>query len=98
MSRHTLPRRTLLRGFLGGAAIALPLPRLAGMLNSNGTAYANGTPLKPRYLTWFFGNGIDAAQWVPAATGTGATLAGAIEIFPALGISLFRVKTAPVLP
>ena len=75
MSRHTLPRRTLLRGFLGGAAIALPLPRLAGMLNSNGTAYANGTPLKPRYLTWFFGNGIDAAQWVPAATGTGAAWA-----------------------
>ena len=29
---------------------------------------------------------------------TGATVAGAIEIFPALGISLYRVKTAPALP
>jgi hypothetical protein len=29
---------------------------------------------------------------------TGATLTGAIEVFPALGISLFRVKIAPALP
>ncbi|MBK8476168.1 MAG: HEAT repeat domain-containing protein [Opitutaceae bacterium] len=29
---------------------------------------------------------------------TGATVAGAIEIFPSLGISLFRVKTARALP
>ncbi len=70
--RHKmLPRRTVLRGLLGGAAIALPLPRLAGMLNGNGTAYADGTRLKPRFLTWFFGNGADPSQWVPAATGVG---------------------------
>ncbi len=29
---------------------------------------------------------------------SGATLTGAIEIFPSLGISLFRVKTTPALP
>ncbi|HEY0138546.1 MAG TPA: DUF1552 domain-containing protein, partial [Nannocystis sp.] len=66
-----LPRRTVLRGLIGGAAISLPLPRLAGMLNGNGTAYADGTRLKPRFLTWFFGNGADPSQWVPAATGVG---------------------------
>ncbi len=73
MSRFVLPRRTVLRGLLGaGVSIALPLPRLMGMLNGNGTAYADGTPLKPRFLTWFFGNGIDPAHWVPTATGTGS--------------------------
>ena len=35
------------------------------MLNGNGTAYADGTRLKPRFLTWFFGNGVDRPQWVP---------------------------------
>lgn len=105
MSRVMLPRRTLLRGFLGGAAIALPLPRLAGMLNSNGTAYANGAPLKPRYLTWFFGNGIDAAQWVPAATGTGdawaitPSLAPLAEFKPWLSVlSGYAVKVPHLLP
>ncbi|MDC0672485.1 DUF1552 domain-containing protein [Nannocystis radixulma] len=71
MSRP-IPRRTVLRGMLAGVAVALPLPRLAGMLDGNGTAYADGTPLLPRYLTWFFGNGIDPALWVPAAVGQGA--------------------------
>jgi len=72
MSRHVLPRRTLLRGFLaGGAAVALPLPRLGGMLNGNGTAYADDAPLHPRFMTWFFGNGIHLPAWVPPATGKG---------------------------
>jgi hypothetical protein len=71
MTRKMLPRRTLLRGMLAGTAIGLPLPRLAGMLNGNGTAYADGSPLRPRFLTWFFGNGADPAMWVPAATGIG---------------------------
>ena len=71
-TRHKmLPRRTVLRGLLGGTAIAIPLPRLIGMLNGNGTAYADGNPLMPRFLTWFFGNGADPTQWVPAATGVG---------------------------
>ena len=72
MRRFVIPRRTVLRGMLaGGVAIALPLPRLLGMLDDKGTAYADGTPITPRYLTWFFGNGIDPATWAPAATGKG---------------------------
>ncbi len=97
--RTMLPRRTVLRGLLGGAAIALPLPRLAGMLNGNGTAYADGTRLKPRFLTWFFGNGIDPAQWVPAATGVGdawaisPSLAPLAELKPWLSVlSGFNLK------
>ncbi|WP_434427347.1 DUF1552 domain-containing protein [Nannocystis pusilla] len=71
MSRP-LPRRTVLRGMLAGVAVAVPLPRLAAMLDGNGTAYADQTPLLPRYLTWFFGNGADPTQWVPQAVGYGA--------------------------
>ncbi len=50
-------RRTLLRGLVGGSLVALALPPLEAMLNSNGTALANGTPLPRRMITWFFGNG-----------------------------------------
>ena len=73
MSRAVLPRRTVLRGMLaGGIAVSLPLPRMIGMLNGNGTAYAGGAPLPTRYGTWFFGNGIIPPQWVPTATGQGS--------------------------
>ncbi len=71
-SRSSLPRRTLLRGMLGGAAIALPLPRLLAMLDDNGTAYAAGGELPRRFGTWFFGNGIIPERWVPTQTGQGA--------------------------
>ncbi|MCY1059499.1 DUF1552 domain-containing protein [Nannocystis sp. SCPEA4] len=81
MSRP-IPRRTVLRGMLAGVAVALPLPRLAGMLDGNGTAYADGTPLLPRYLTWFFGNGIDPALWVPAAVGQGAAWSLSPSLMP----------------
>jgi hypothetical protein len=61
-----------LRGMLaGGISVAVPLPRLFGMLNGNGTAYAAGAPLPVRFGTWFFGNGIIPNRWVPATTGTG---------------------------
>ena len=63
---RALPRRTFLRGVLvGGASVAVPLPRLACMLNGNGTAYADGKPLPVRFGTWFFGNGIIPERWVP---------------------------------
>ena len=77
-----LPRRTVLRGLIGGTALALPLPRLVSMLNGNGTAYADGSPLRPRYLTWFFGNGADPAHWVPAAVGVGDAWAPSTALAP----------------
>jgi hypothetical protein len=73
MSRAVLPRRMVLRGMVaGGIGVTLPLPRMAGMLNGNGTAYASGAALPTRYGTWFFGNGIIPSQWVPTATGVGS--------------------------
>jgi hypothetical protein len=73
MSHRPISRRTVLRGLLaGGVAVSVPLPRLAGMLNGNGTAYAQeGTPLPVRFGTWFFGNGIIPDRWVPSSTGRG---------------------------
>jgi len=83
MSRAVLPRRTVLRGMLaGGISVAIPLPRMAGMLNGNGTAYAAGAPLPLRYGTWFFGNGINPPEWVPAATGVGSAWTLSAPLMP----------------
>src|SRR6266436_2972669 len=70
--RTIISRRAVLRGTGGGGiAVAAPLPRLVGMLNDNGTAYAAGGPLPVRFGSWFFGNGIIPSRWVPARTGVG---------------------------
>jgi hypothetical protein len=70
--RTVISRRTVLRGLVGGGiAVTVPLPRLCGMLNDSGTAYAAGGPLPVRFGTWFFGNGIIPSRWVPSRTGVG---------------------------
>lgn len=69
MGKFTLSRRTMLRGILGGAAIAMGLPPLEAMLNPHGEKLANGSPLPVRFMTWFFGNGSRPQAWVPALTG-----------------------------
>ena len=66
-----LDRRTLLRGMLGGAAVALALPRLDAMLSDSGAAYAvDGLALK-RFGLFFWGNGMRPEHWNPAQTGLG---------------------------
>ncbi len=85
--RFQLPRRTLLRGMLaGGVAVAVPLPRLVGMLNGNGTAYADGTALPLRFGTWFFGNGIIPDRWVPKLAGAGAEWQLSEQLAPLLDV------------
>ncbi len=64
-----LPRRTLLRGMLGGTALALGLPVLEAMLDSHGSALADGRALPRRFLTWMWGNGCRVEHWVPKQTG-----------------------------
>jgi hypothetical protein len=70
-----LSRRTLLRGL--GAAVALPA--LEAMLNSHGTAWADGQPIPRRLCTWFFGNGVVLNRWTPAATGGSWQLSEALQ-------------------
>jgi len=72
MSRAVLARRTVLRGMIaGGVGVAVPLPRLQGMLNGNGTAYAAGAELPKRFGVWFFGNRILPAHRMSTATSAG---------------------------
>ncbi|MBA3550503.1 MAG: DUF1552 domain-containing protein [Nannocystis sp.] len=69
MKRFTLSRRTMLRGAIGGAGVALALPLLEAMLNNNGTALAAGQPLPRRLVTWFFGNGVALKDVANAGAG-----------------------------
>ncbi|MEO0601895.1 MAG: DUF1552 domain-containing protein, partial [Myxococcota bacterium] len=68
-----LRRRTVLRGLLGGASVAVGLPLLEAMLDGNGTALANGDPLPTRFGVWFWGNGVKPDRWIPDGTGTNWT-------------------------
>lgn len=65
-----LPRRTVLRGLVGGAIAAVGLPTLEAMLNSNGDALADGSPLPVRLILWCFGNGVILNRWVPGGIRT----------------------------
>src|SRR5260370_38282226 len=81
--RTIISRRAVLRGTVGGGiAVAVPLPRLVGMLNDNGTAYAAGGALPVRFGSWFFGNGIIPSRWVPPKTGVGASWELSEELSP----------------
>ena len=53
-----ITRRTALRGMLGGSAFALGLPLFERMLNTNGTALAQGALLPKRYGLFFWGGGL----------------------------------------
>lgn len=64
-----LPRRTLLRGLLGGAAVSVGLPMLEVFLNNNGDALASGNPLPKRFGIFFWGNGVLETDWAPDKTG-----------------------------
>lgn len=69
-TRKTLGRRSFLRGLLaGGAAVTLPLPRLAMALDDNGDRFVDGQAVPGRFGVWFFGNGIDPPKWHPAGSG-----------------------------
>lgn len=78
MSQRLYNRRQLLRGIMGGAAVSVALPLLDGMLNTSGTAFAEGTPLPKRFGIFFWGNGVRLDRWNPAATGAGYALSPAL--------------------
>ena len=74
-----LPRRTFLRGLVGGTAVALALPVLEVMLHDDGTRHADGSPLPLRLMTWMWGNGCRLEHWVPKATGPDYELSPALK-------------------
>jgi len=62
-------RRSILRGAINGAAVALALPALDMFLNTNGVAYADGVKLPTRFGTYFWGLGLTPGRWVPKTVG-----------------------------
>ncbi len=69
MRRHRMDRRALLRGAAGGLAAAIALPTLEAMLNGNGTAHADGSPLPVRLGVWYWGSGVHKARFFPRTPG-----------------------------
>ena len=65
-----LTRRTVMRGMVGGAAVNVALPLLNCMLNTNGTALADGKPMPIRFGTWGWGLGMTQSIFVPKKYGT----------------------------
>jgi len=63
------PRRTVLRGLMGGAAVGVSLPLLDCFLDGNGTALASGAPLPVRFGAWFWGLGVNDDRWTPKVIG-----------------------------
>jgi hypothetical protein len=73
MRKH-LKRRTFLRGVLGGSVVSIGLPPLDAMLNLTQSAFADGTGMPTRYVSWFWGNGIMPDKWEPTGVGASWTL------------------------
>jgi hypothetical protein len=69
LRNFTLGRRTMLRGMLGGSAVAVGLPLLEAMLDKSGTALAGGGELPKRFISFMFGNGVQLDRFEPAVTG-----------------------------
>lgn len=56
-------------GAVGGISVQIGLPALSAMLDSHGTALAQGGALPKRFLVWFWANGVKPARWVPSSVG-----------------------------
>lgn len=69
MKHRILHRRTLLKGAGHGLLAAVALPALEAMLNGNGTAYADGTPIPIRFGIWYWGSGVRRERFFPQTTG-----------------------------
>ncbi len=67
--KKSFSRRNVLRGLLGGTAIAVGLPTFDFMLNGNGDAFAGGEALWTRFGLWYFGNGVRLDSWIPSTVG-----------------------------
>ena len=69
--KRPAPRREVLRGMLGGAAVSVGMPFLDCFLNSNGTAQASGAAIPVRFGTWYWGCGHTPGHDVAAKPATG---------------------------
>ena len=75
-------RRSLLRGAIQGSTVVMGLPILESFLNSNGTAFADGTELPPCFGSWFFGLGLTPGRWEPEVIGSNYELPEHVAVLP----------------
>lgn len=68
-SKFALSRRAVLRGMLGGSALAMGLPPLEAMFDGNGVSYASCGTSPRRFGMFFWGNGVIPDNWIPATEG-----------------------------
>lgn len=74
-----LSRRRLLHGAVGGMSVAVSLPLLDIFLDDGGTAMAAGLPIPQRFGTWFWGLGVNGAQFTPKTTGANWELTAELQ-------------------
>lgn len=70
LGRNVIGRRTFIRSATVGSGIALGLPLMEAMLDANGEALAQGAALPKRFISWFFGNGVNLDKFEPNAPGS----------------------------
>ena len=64
-------RRSILRGAVNGAKVAVALPFLDMFLDGNGQALAaTGQRLPTRFGTWIWGCGFIPERWIPSTEGS----------------------------
>jgi hypothetical protein len=78
MSKH-INRRRVLRGMMGGAAIAVGLPLLDRDFNANATALANGAAPPVCFGSWFQGLGFNPGCWEPKTSGAKYAMTPALD-------------------
>jgi hypothetical protein len=87
MTARTTRRNFLLRGAIGGGAVAVGLPLLDRFLDVNGEAMAatlGGGRLPVRFGTWFWGCGMVPSRWEPKTIGANYDLPP--ELMPIKGV------------
>lgn len=94
MSRTVLSRRAVLRGLLGGTAVAIALPPLEAMMNANGTAWANGSAFPTRFGLWTWANGVTPSRFVPAKAGVGSAWSLSDQLAPLAPVKSKLVVTS----
>ena len=79
LNKFKLSRRHMLRGLLGGSAVAIGLPPLEAMMGTSRNARAGGGDPK-RFISFFFGNGVQLRNFEP--TGFGADWTPSVQLQP----------------
>jgi hypothetical protein len=77
-------RRTVLRGMVGGASVAVALPLLDVMVNGEATRLANGAELPKRFGVFYWGGGVVHDTWVPSSTGMSWDLPDSLTPFESI--------------